>query len=222
MELFWAVCGWGAGAGLPLSGGMLLAGILGGAGHCSLMCGSFALAQIAERLAEGMGSRLWIAVLLPYQIGRVATYSMLGGIAGGVGAAATWIADARWLPAAALALAAFAFFLQALGRLGFGGFAITGLLPRRGVRGFALGVALGFLPCGLIYGALIAAAGAGGAWQGALAMAMFGLGTVPALVGVGWLGFAAGKRWMTLARAAAPYAGFANALVLGGLAFRAL
>jgi hypothetical protein len=70
MDLFWVVCGWGAGTGLPLAGGMLLAGLLGGAGHCSLMCGAFALSQVAERFADGAGGRLWTAVLLPYQLGR--------------------------------------------------------------------------------------------------------------------------------------------------------
>ena len=39
-----------------------------------------------------------------------------------------------------------------------------------GWRHYALGVALGFLPCGLLYGALAAAAAAGAAVSGAFAM----------------------------------------------------
>lgn len=220
MDLFWAICGLGAGSGLPLAGGMFVAGLLGGAGHCSLMCGSFVIAQVAERFADGARMRLWTAVLLPYQLGRLATYSALGSFAGGIGAAAAWLVDLSWLPAAALAVGAAVFALQAFGRLGFGPSIVTRL--GRGTRGFTLGLALGFLPCGLVYGALIAAAGAGGAWQGALALASFGLGTVPALVAVAWLGLAAGKRWLALAQSAAPFAGFANAVVLGALAVRSL
>ena len=48
----------------------------------------------AERFADGARMRLWTAVLLPYQLGRLATYSALGSFAGGIGAAAAcaWLA----------------------------------------------------------------------------------------------------------------------------------
>ena len=78
-----------------------------------------------------------------------------------------------------------------------------------------LGLSLSALPCGLLYGALVAAASAGSALAGALAMAAFALGTVPALVGVGLLGRFFGRRW-----AAAPgfrLAGAALFLLLGVL-----
>ncbi len=220
MDFLWSICGLDAAAGGPLMAGMLFAGLLGGFGHCSLMCGPFALAQIAERFAAGASSRLWTATLMPYQAGRLTTYAALGAVAGGLGAATSRIADLGWLPAAALMVAAMVFAAQAVGRIrgGSSGFAARFGKP----RGFALGLALGFLPCGLIYGALIAAAGSGGAWQGALGMALFGLGTVPSLVAVGWLGLAAGKRWRTFAQMSAPYFGFANAVILAVLALRAL
>ena len=51
--------------------------------------------------------------------------------------------------------------------------------------GFAAGLAWGWLPCGLVYGALLAAVFAGGAAQGALAMAAFGAGTLPWLLAAG-------------------------------------
>jgi hypothetical protein len=52
---------------------------------------------------------------------------------------------------------------------------------------FLGGVVNGLLPCGLVYAYLALAAGAGGSLRGALAMALFGLGTMPllALVGCG-------------------------------------
>jgi hypothetical protein len=49
---------------------------------------------------------------------------------------------------------------------------------------FATGLFLGLLPCGLLYSALIAAAARGGPTEGAAALALFGLGTAPALLGV--------------------------------------
>ena len=73
-------------------------------------------------------------------------------------------------------------------RLGTGGnlFArVAGTLKGR-VPGhpFATGLFLGLLPCGLLYSALIAAAARGGPTEGAAALALFGIGTAPALLGV--------------------------------------
>jgi sulfite exporter TauE/SafE len=52
-------------------------------------------------------------------------------------------------------------------------------------RAAALGVLTAAFPCGWLYAFLAAALGAGGPFGGALAMAVFWLGTVPALVGAG-------------------------------------
>ena len=49
---------------------------------------------------------------------------------------------------------------------------------------FATGLFLGLLPCGLLYLAIIAAVARGGPLDGAAALALFGLGTAPALFGV--------------------------------------
>jgi sulfite exporter TauE/SafE len=65
---------------------------------------------------------------------------------------------------------------------------------------YALGVVLGLLPCGLIYGALGMAAGTGSPVSGALAMASFAAGTMPALVAVGWGGVLLRRRWQGVAR----------------------
>jgi hypothetical protein len=50
-----------------------------------------------------------------------------------------------------------------------------------------LGMLWGLLPCGLVLTALLAAAVAGSPGQGALTMLAFGLGTWPALLGMGWV-----------------------------------
>ena len=48
----------------------------------------------------------------------------------------------------------------------------------------ALGLFLGLLPCGLLYSAVVAAVARGGPFEGATALAAFGLGTAPALLGL--------------------------------------
>ncbi len=52
---------------------------------------------------------------------------------------------------------------------------------------FLLGLIWGLLPCGLVLTALLTAAVTTSPWQGALTMLAFGLGTWPALLGVGWV-----------------------------------
>ena len=69
--------------------------------------------------------------------------------------------------------------------------------PTRGNM-FFLGLALGFLPCGLVYAALLKALETSGALAGALTMLAFGLGTAAALLGMGAISSLAGGwlgRW---------------------------
>jgi sulfite exporter TauE/SafE len=223
--------------GLPAA--LFLAGLVGSFSHCALMCGPFVLAQVAGRLERGRAAggelvRLAGAALVPYHLGRITTYTLLGSIAGAICGQATTLTGYPWLLAGCLALAALAFAAQAvegLRRQAGGGGALGAWLGRivgplmrdpRGVRGYALGLALGLLPCGLLYGALAAAAGTGGGLRGGLAMAAFTLGTVPALVGVGWLGAFFGRRWLPALRVVAIPVMLLNAAVLLTLAWRAL
>jgi sulfite exporter TauE/SafE len=71
-----------------------------------------------------------------------------------------------------------------------------GLLPVRSVhQGFALGLLWGWLPCGLVYSALVWTVAAGGALQGASLMFAFGLGTLPNLLLMG-VAAAQIQRWV--------------------------
>jgi sulfite exporter TauE/SafE len=207
-----------AGAPFGLAVPLFLAGLGGSAVHCVGMCGPFVLGQVMADV-EGVGRgaaygewrRLAGAALVPYHLGRATTYTALGALAG---AATSVFASTQvfgWLAATMLVLGAGLMLAQAFG-LAFG--AATPQAPfiqrlaaplvasRRPSTRFGLGLVLGFLPCGLIYGALGAAAGSGSALQGALAMAAFSLGTMPALVAVGWGGlllrrrFGQGIRWL--------------------------
>jgi len=224
--------------GLPAS--LFIVGLIGSATHCSAMCGPFVFAQIAARLpaapalAGGELARLAGAALLPYQLGRLTTYAALGGIAGGFGGQLIEVTGVRWLAASALVLAAALFLTQAAGgwaRGGGGSNAFGAWLGRRvapllrdprGTRGYALGLALGLLPCGLLYGAVAASAASGGAVTGAGSMAAFAVGTMPALVGIGWLGAFFERRWRPALRVIAPLLLLFNAATLLLLAWRSV
>jgi uncharacterized protein len=200
-------------AGFALS--LFLAGLGGGVMHCAGMCGPFVIGQVmadADGLSTGRygeWQRLAGAALLPYHLGRLTTYTALGIAAGAATALFSSSTSFAWATGLLLVMGAAIMLAQAFG------LAIQATLPvgpilarlaapfsasrQPGAR-YALGVILGFLPCGLIYGALGAAAGTGVAWRGGLAMAAFALGTVPALVAVGWGGLLFRRRWHELAR----------------------
>lgn len=227
--------------GLALLGAMLLAGLVGGGTHCVGMCGPFVLAQATARLESVSASsmsefhRLAGAALLPYHLGRLTTYTALGAIVGALGGGIRmipgldWI-SAGWLLVAAAMFLAYAVFGSGLFRRRGGGESRLGraigeaarpLFARpTGMRGYALGMMLGFLPCGLLYAALAAAAGAGGPWGGGVAMAVFSLGTVPGLFVTGLFGHLAAGRWRRAAAVAAPALMAVNAGILAYAAWR--
>lgn len=221
-------------AGLPMS--LLLAGLAGSLVHCVGMCGPFVLAQVIADTGSTTGryaewQRLTGAALVPYHLGRLTTYTALGALAGVITALFVATTGFAWLSAVMLALAAILMVLQALG-LALGATSpLSSLVSRLAApfvsssepaKRYALGLVLGFLPCGLLYGALAAAAGTASAPEGAFAMAAFGLGTVPALVGVGWLGLILRRRLRGLRRWVAAPMLVASAFVMLTLASQRL
>lgn len=233
-------------AGVPggLYAGLLLAGAAGSVMHCAPMCGPFVLGQVSDRLARLPApllcerQRVGTALLVPYHTGRLVSYATLGALAGSGGAALRSWPALNWLTVGLLMFAALLFLGHAVGRAVP---ALSWLLPgadrapagwvrligrlsarvdrttRRG--GLALGLALGFLPCGFLYAALTAVAATAGPVTGALAMVCFGLGTVPSLVAVGVAGAAASGRFRGGVRLVAPAVLLLNAAVLAVLAW---
>lgn len=167
---------------------------LSGAGHCLAMCGGIAG-------AIGVQSKLSNIVL--YNLGRIFSYTLLGALMGG--AVALIAPDSphttmvlRWLAV---------FFLLALGLYYTGWWPVLSRLEQlasplwrqirklapsntsnRQHRGAVLlaGAVWGWLPCGLVYSALSYAAVSGTATSGALIMAAFAAGTLPAMLGAGY------------------------------------
>jgi sulfite exporter TauE/SafE len=214
--------------GAMLPSGLLLAGLAGGVMHCAPMCGPFVLGQVGAKMdaASACGECRHLGILPGYHVGRIVTYTVLGAIAGLVGL----VPGLGQFAGVALALAALLFLCQGLRQLAP---AIGRHLPGAGqppstimhllrrlhrLTGVPLGLALGLLPCGLLYTALLAASAAGGALQGAAAMFLFGLGTVPALLAVGIAGQAAARRWQRAIGKLAPILLLINAAILGLMA----
>ena len=228
---------WGT-VGVPAS--LFLAGLAGSVVHCVGMCGPFVLGQVMAGLDRGTGAasggygewrRLAGAALLPYHLGRLTTYTALGALAGGATALFASTSAFGWLSGGLLVVAALLMIVQALGLALGGASPLSGVLARLaaplssatgiGAR-YGLGVVLGFLPCGLLYGALAAAGGTGSPTDGALAMAAFAAGTVPALVATGWGGMLVRRRLRERGRWIAAPLLIANALLMLALASQRL
>ena len=189
------------------------------------MCGPFVLAQVGAR--AGL-RRLTGPALLPYHLGRGTTYVALGALLATPIGLLNRLDQLRWIPAAMLVVAAGFFILQALGGWNLAARRppaflrlASGLFARPlGVNGYALGAVLGFLPCGLLYAALGAAAATGDPLVAASGMLGFVLGTTPLLVAIGILGHGATTQWRNLARKAMPVIAAVNAVVLLAMAWR--
>jgi sulfite exporter TauE/SafE len=149
-----------------------------------------------------------------YALGRVAAYAMFGAVAGASGATLTGLlglgvaADVQigvrvlvglLLIGLGLGLAGFRVFRR-LERFGLSLWRRLQPLSRRAMRlpgplrALALGALWGFLPCAMVYGALLAAAATLTAVQGALFMLAFGLGTAPAVLTLGMFATGLGSR----------------------------
>jgi len=174
-------------------GGLVLG--VAGSGHCATMCGP--LVALANPRTATTRARERARHALLYHGGRLATYATLGaviGLTGGALASAGLGRTVAWVAAGALLLQAAAAWRTRRG--GFRspvGALITRAIGRAGawmrhhtVTGPMLfGALTGLLPCGLVYAALTAAAGVGGAADSGLFMLAFGVGTVPLLATVG-------------------------------------
>lgn len=223
----------------PLSVTALFAmGALGSVSHCSMMCSPFA-AMFIGTAPHGTENPVPSALkrLMPYHAGRILTYSFLGAVGATVAAGASALHQGlgQFLAAFFLTLAALLLLAALWPRLGTTWPNLPTLpVPQQWISallanpsGFgrlALGALLGFMPCALVYAALLTASASGQPVTAALSMFAFGLGTVPALMGAG-AGFSVfRRRWPQLASVATTVLllinGFGLLAVAGNLVFQ--
>jgi len=185
---------------LPVA--MLAAGLASGV-HCVGMCGGIVAAFDSKRFIRIEEPGRWKRHLA-FNLGRISTYAAAGAAVGTLGAAAyaagalpaqemLHLAANGMLVLVGLYLAGADRLLAPLESLGMPLWRrlqplAAGLLPARTMtRSYLAGLAWGWLPCAMVYAALTAATFSGSAASGALGMAAFGLGTLPFLLGAGWL-----------------------------------
>jgi sulfite exporter TauE/SafE len=198
-------------------------GLLGSL-HCAAMCGPL---QLALPMPPG-GTGRKIGGRLVYQLGRIATYCLLGLVAGVLGRSIVLAGLQRWL-SIALGLAILAGFFAAK-KMALSAPVVRGVLrlknamagqwQRREFRSLGLlGALNGLLPCGLVYAALAGAVARGTPAAGVLFMAAFGLGTTPTMLAISLSGKLLPLAWRLKLRAAIPagVCALAALLILRGL-----
>lgn len=174
---------------------------LGSFGHCIGMCGGIVLAYSTIKI-EPKSSKVSQGVAhLLYSFGRVLTYTILGALFGALGGVATFSNTANGtllLVAGVLMVLA---GLSLLGKIKFltlieHSFSSSSLYKnafkkvlnsKSNLSFFVLGMLNGLLPCGFVYFFAITAASTADPLYGALVMAIFGLSTIPAMFGLGFL-----------------------------------
>lgn len=195
--------------------------------HCVGMCGPLALALPVEHLSRG--AQL-LSVLL-YNSGRVITYSLLGlvfGLAGRniyLAGFQQWFSIALGMVILVLTIQYYYFrnrpqpqwMQQVYGKVHI----IMGkALRSKGSGSFLLmGMANGLLPCGMVYLAIAGAVSASEVQHSVLFMALFGAGTLPAMLALSLGGFRINIEIRQQLKKAMPYImiGMAIVLILRGM-----
>ena len=173
--------------------------------HCLGMCGGI-IGALTFSLPEKIRNNRWhlIPYVSAYNLGRISSYCLVGALAGGLGDNLVALSPAY----GHLVLQLFASILM----IGIGLY-LAGWFPafvkiehlgkpiwkklepisqklipvKSPVHAYLFGVVWGWLPCGLVYTALIWSTTAGSAKDGALLMLAFGAGTLPAVMIAGIL-----------------------------------
>ncbi|QOD11737.1 sulfite exporter TauE/SafE family protein [Psychrobacter sp. 28M-43] len=175
-----------------------------GSPHCLGMCGGLVTAFGLSMKDVSPAKRR--ALVATYHLGRLTSYALLGLIAGLIGITVLKpLMMGNSTPRILLGLVLVfvgvtmlgAPFLTKLERFGMRFWQYLSPLRQKVFplntfpRALTAGLLWGFLPCGLVYGALLIAVVAHNPLSGAALMFVFGLGTIPMLVAthetVGWL-----------------------------------
>ena len=213
---------------LVLLGGGLLLG-LAGSFHCIGMCGPLSLALPVHHLESPLKK---LVLLVSYQVGRISTYALLGlliGLAGrplqigqyqqglsiGMGILIILAAILYQKSSYTLKWPLLTRFFTRVQQF------IAGRLraAKRSYHFFVLGMANGWLPCGLVYVALASTFSIGNIEDSVGFMAAFGAGTLPSMLLVGISGQLMKPTWRLSLQKMVPYfvVGMGILLILRGL-----
>src|SRR3989339_553225 len=166
--------------------------------HCIGMCGGLVTAFSAGMAAKNPGKKTGFSRLhLEYNLGRLVSYTAIGGILGGVG---SFLGINPATSGAIMLLAGFFMVLMALSLFsGFRWLEKINFHPPQFIARWLysqkhasnpkspliIGLLTGFMPCGPLQAMQLYALGTGDTMKGALSMGLYALGTIPLMFGFG-------------------------------------
>jgi len=184
---------------------LFLTGLLGGV-HCVAMCGGivsvlgFNISPQKSQSSQGL-----LPILLGYNLGRISSYMLAGAIMGGISAGVFSLHELHQYQTllsdfAALFMIILGLYLaniwRGLVKIEFLGkklwvhiepFSRRFIPVNNFYQAVPVGIIWGWLPCGMVYSALIMALSSGSAVKGAGLMLAFGLGTLVNLLAMGFI-----------------------------------
>jgi len=195
----------GVGGGHPTSlVTVLLIGLTAGFSTCMALIGGLVLGsatRYTQKHPNATSGQRFVPHLW-FTVGRIVSYTVLGGVIGGIGAFFQFLGFSLGLLTVAVALVMLTLGMQ-----------LTGLFPRlegvtlslpKGIarllgikdqgageyshkNSFLLGASTFFLPCGFTQAMQLYAISSGNVFSGAAIMGVFAIGTAPGLLGIGGL-----------------------------------
>lgn len=158
--------------------------------HCVGMCGGIMLSQTLSKESKNKFDALEPAIL--YNLGRVVSYTILGGVIGAIGSVFSLSITTQ---AILQILAGLFMIMMGFNMAGFSAFRRFQIkLPHAACKAknksgspFIVGLLNGFMPCGPLQTMQLFALGTGSPVKGALSMFMFSIGTVPLMLTFGAL-----------------------------------
>lgn len=220
---------------------LFVAGLVGGFTHCAGMCGPFVATQVVNKFDDLPVSeatvlrRLSGAALVPYHLGRMTTYVFLGSMAALLSRQVIGLPVEKWLAASLLFLAGLVFVVSSMPALKakmlkfrYISFAKLAkflskmaqplMFASSNSNSYMLGLLLGFMPCGLVFAALMVVSVTASPITAATSMILFTVGTFPALFAIGFSSQFAYRRWPEVARKVAKFVMIFNGLSLFAIA----
>jgi len=177
------------------------------------MCGGFVIAYSTAKIDSSMNRSKQLIAHIVYNLGRVFSYMIIGAFFGFLGGillisktthgslyilvgifmvlmGISLSGNLKFLTSIEVSLTKYRFFKELFSKL---------IHSKTLLSFFLLGMLNGFLPCGLVYFFAASAAATGSPFWGAIVMMIFGLSTMPVLLGLGTVaGFLKSSNFRTL------------------------
>ncbi len=180
-------------------GTIFLVALLGSFGHCIGMCGGFVVAYTAAKVDNEWSGMEQMAAHILYNLGRITSYMTIGAVFGFLGQKIGFDMTMKGILFIFVGISMLLIGLSLTGKIRFLNSIESSMarssffskMIKKAIHSksrssfFFMGMLNGLIPCGLVYFFASAAIVSGSALKGAVVMGVFGIATVPAMMGIG-------------------------------------